>query len=145
VRLAVVIAVAVAVGVGCGSASSAPADTGSAEATTELTISFWGEGTDAGEPKRWTLRCNPLGGTHTRRASACARLASLERPFAPLRKDLLCTQIHGGPEQALITGRHRGQRIWTALSLTDGCKIARFQSLAFLVPGFAVGPGGSTR
>jgi hypothetical protein len=144
-RWAPITAVAFLAAVGCGSASSAPAESAAAEPVTSLAISFWDEGRDQGEPKRWTLRCGPVGGTHTRRASACTRLGSLQRPFAPPQKDLLCTQIFGGPQQALITGKHRGQRVWAQLSLTDGCQIARFQKLAFLVPGLAVGPGGTTR
>lgn len=144
-RWGFVAAVVVVAGFGCGSASSAPSEGAAAEPATSLTISFWAEGRDESEAKRWTLRCGPIGGTHTRRAAACSRLASMQKPFVAQPKGQLCTQIYGGPEQALITGKHRGQRVWTALGLSDGCQIARFQQLAFLVPGLTVGPGGASR
>jgi subtilisin inhibitor-like len=145
VRWAVFTAVIAAAGLGCGSASSAPSENAAAEPATSLTISFWAEGQDESEPRRWTLRCGPVGGTHTRRAAACTRLASMQKPFVAQPKNQVCTQIYGGPEQALVTGKHRGQRVWTALGLGDGCQIARFKQLEFLVPGFRVGPGGASR
>jgi hypothetical protein len=82
-----------------------------------------------------------VGGTHTRRAAACTRLARLERPFAVPRQPEICTQEYGGPTQAVITGTHRGNDVWIQLSLSDGCKISRFKKLEFLVPGFRVGSG----
>jgi len=142
-RAAVATAVAAAV-VGCGSAASTPSDTAAAQPATSLTISFWESGREQGAPKRWTLRCRPAGGSHTRAAQACSRLFALQRPFAPPPKDLACTQIYGGPEQALVTGVHHGRRVWTQLSLSDGCQIARFKALAFLVPGFSAGARGAT-
>ncbi|HWG55236.1 MAG TPA: SSI family serine proteinase inhibitor [Gaiellaceae bacterium] len=114
-----------------------------APATTSLTISFWDEGREQGAPKRWTLRCGPVGGTHPKRAEACRKLATLKAPFAPLGDDLVCTQIYGGPQQAIVTGKYRGSRVWTQLTLRDGCQIARFKQLAFLVPGFSVTSGGT--
>jgi hypothetical protein len=144
-RWAVIAAVIAAAGLGCGSASSASGEDTADEPNTELTISYWAEGRDEGGVKRWTLRCDPVGGTHTRRGSACSRLYGMQRPFAPQKDVQFCTQIYGGPDQAVISGEHRGNRVWVLLSLSDGCKIARFKQLEFLVPGLRVGPGGVTR
>jgi Subtilisin inhibitor-like len=133
--MAVLIAVllaAVACGASQGTAGSTP--------TTELTITFWPEGRDAEESKRWTLRCSPAAGTMPRAAATCARLLALTKPFAPQRKNLVCTDIFGGPQQAVIAGRYKGERIWTALGLRNGCQIARAKKLAFLVPGFSANP-----
>jgi len=136
--------IAAAAAFGCGSASSAPGETTAAPAATSLSIALWPEGRAEDVVRRWSLRCGPVGGTHTRRASACTRLAGLERPFAVPRQPEICTQEYGGPAQAVITGRHRGQEIWIQLSLSDGCKIYRFKKLEFLVPGFDVTSGGVT-
>src|ERR687895_314597 len=127
-RWAVIAAVAAAAGLGCGSASSASSEGSSESAdepTTELTISLWPEGRDEGGVKRWTLRCDPVSGSHTRRASACTRLYWMQKPFASPSGEEICTQVYGGPEQAVISGEHKGNRVWVLLSLSDGCKIAR--------------------
>jgi hypothetical protein len=137
--------IAAAASFGCGSASSAPSESNAASAATSLSISFWPDGRDEDVLRRWTLRCGPVGGTHTRRAAACARLAGLERPFAVPRQPEICTQEYGGPAQAVINGKHRGQQVWIQLSLTDGCKISRFKTLEFLIPGFRATSGGATR
>jgi hypothetical protein len=144
-RWAVIAAVVAAASLGCGSASSAPSEGTAADSATELTISFFPDGRGEDGVKRWTLRCDPVGGTHTRRATACSRLYRMQRPFAVPKEPEVCTQVYGGPDQAVVAGEHRGNRVWVLLSLSDGCKIARFKQLEFLVPGIHVGPGGITR
>jgi subtilisin inhibitor-like len=104
---------------------------------TQLKIAYWPNGTDEGPMRTWTLRCDPAGGTLVRPGRACLKLASLRNPFARPSLDQMCTQQYGGPDEAQITGTYRGRRIWVALSLTDGCQIARFRALSFLVPGFS--------
>ena len=65
----------------------------------------------------------------------------MQKPFAVVRRNLLCTQVYGGPQQATIVGTYQGQRVLVALAMTNGCQIARFKKLSFLVPGFS--PGGA--
>ena len=101
--------------------------------TTDLKITVWSQG-KGGTAKRWTLRCNPAGGTLPRAGRACTALARLENPFAPVPPDAVCTQIYGGPEEALVTGRHRGRSVWARFARTDGCHIARWNRVAFLFP-----------
>jgi len=135
-RSALLIAFLVAA-VGSGVARSAVAGT---TAETQLTISFWPGGRGAEAPQRWTLRCAPVGGTLPRAAAVCRQLSALASPFAPRRKNLTCTDQYGGPQQAVITGTHKGGRVWTALGMRNGCEIARAKRLAFLVPGFSTNP-----
>lgn len=135
-RSALLIAFLVAA-VGSGVARSAVAGT---TAETQLTISFWPGGRGAEAPQRWTLRCAPAGGTLPRAAAVCRQLSALASPFAPRRKNLTCTDQYGGPQQAVITGTHKGGRVWTALGMRNGCEIARAKRLAFLVPGFSTNP-----
>ena len=122
--------------VGCGASQATPAAT----PQTQLTIAFWPEGRGTDEPKTYTLRCDPAGGTVPRAASVCGKLDALARPFARTSKNLVCTDQYGGPQQALITGMHKGNRIWTVIGMRNGCEIARAKRLAFLVPGFSANP-----
>jgi hypothetical protein len=112
------------------------AGAGPAEAGTDLRIQVWSQGRNGPPTRTFTLRCDPTGGNLRDAAGACRRLAALRNPFAPPRQDVACTQIYGGPQEALITGRYRGRRVSTLLSLRDGCEIERWQRLAFLTPGF---------
>jgi hypothetical protein len=130
-------ALAVAVG---GAGATAASSAAAASASTELRIAYWENGSKAGAARTWTLRCDPAGGTLgtlARERDACRRLAALRRPFAPPDPELACTQQYGGPDQARITGTYQGRRVWVRLGLTDGCQIARFKRLAFLVPGYS--------
>ena len=108
-----------------------------ATAVTALTITVWPGGMD-GPSERWTLRCGPTGGTLPARVAACRKLNSLSAPFRPIRKDVACTQIYGGPAVARVTGRFRGNRIWAEFRRRDGCEIGRWERLRPLLP-----PGGS--
>ena len=136
-RIGLLIAVIAAV-VGCGASSA-----GTVAASTDLRISYYAQGRAEGDPTSWTLRCQPMGGTLPRRAAACQKLAQMENPFRPPRKDLQCTQIYGRPEQAVIMGTHQGRRVWVALAQRNGCEIARWRKLAFLVGGIGPGSGSS--
>lgn len=69
-----------------------------------------------------------------------AALAAVERFgveafFTPRRADMLCTQQYGGPQVAVVTGMFHGRPVNSHFSLTDGCEIARWRSLAPLFGG----------
>ena len=130
-RVVVVLAVLSAT-LGCGAGAATAA-------TTELKISYWSQGAAASVPQKWTLRCNPAAGTLPRPGSACVKLSGMRSPFAPPRRDLVCTDQYGGPQVAVITGTFRGKRIWVKLQNSNGCEISRFKSLSFLVPTFGTG------
>ncbi len=136
-RSTLLIALVVAA-VGCGAGQSAK---GGATPVTQLSISFWPEGRGTEAPAKWTLRCDPAGGTVPRAAGVCRQLYAIATPFAPRRKDIVCTDQYGGPQQALISGTYKGNRIWTMIGMRNGCDISRAKRLAFLVPGFSANPG----
>ena len=135
--VALVALLAAAMGCGAGqSAPNAPAQT----PATDLQITLWEQGrTQRAAPTRWTLKCDPNAGTLPRRAAACDRLEKLSNPFAPPAKNLVCTDIYGGPQQAVISGRHQGKRVWITLAARNGCEIARWNKLRFLVGGMSAG------
>jgi hypothetical protein len=119
-----------ALAAGCGSGDGSAA----AQPTVQLTITVWSDGVAAGGMRRWTLRCEPTGGTHPNRARACTRLLSLEAPFKPVPRDALCTQIYGGPQVAHVTGTFRGHAVDTRFNRVNGCQIARWNRVAVLFP-----------
>lgn len=88
---------------------------------------------DAGDGSwtKTTLRCDPTGGTHPKRARACLSLLAAGRgALAPVPADRMCTQQYGGPERARITGLWRGKQVDARFNRTDGCEIARWDRLA---------------
>jgi hypothetical protein len=133
--MTVLIAVVVAA-VGCGASQGTAGST----PDTELTISFWPDGRGTVPPERWTLRCDPAGGTMPRAAAVCRQLYAMTKPFARRAKNLVCTDQYGGPQQAVIAGTLRGDRVWVLIGMRNGCEISRAKRLAFLVPGFSANP-----
>lgn len=104
-------------------------------ASTSLQITVWPNGQGHTPKRTYTLTCAPVGGTLPHRASACTKLAALKVPFAPTPKQTACTQIYGGPQEALVAGRFRGSLIRARFSRKNGCEIARWWRVRFLFPG----------
>ena len=105
-------------------------------ASASLHITVWPNG--QGQPGKhvYTLECGDrVGGTLPRRAAACTKLMHVARPFAPTPLGVACTQIYGGPQEALVTGRFRGKLVRTRFGRKDGCEIARWTRVRFLFPG----------
>jgi hypothetical protein len=91
--------------------------------------------TPTAAPKVFTLTCNPARGTVPSPATACRKLQALGRSaFAPTPHDRVCTQIAGPPATAIVTGSFLGFRVWARLSQRDGCQIARWNRVSFLLP-----------
>ena len=104
-------------------------------ATTDLVIVF-DDGT--GKKTTWTLTCDPAGGTHPDPAAACAALGvNGAKALPPVRKDVACTEIYGGAQEATISGTWQGQQVRSSLSRVNGCEISRWDLLRGLLP-----PGG---
>ena len=91
-------------------------------------------------PKVFTLTCNPVRGNVPNPATACRKLQALgTAAFAPTPRGRVCTQIAGGPMTALVTGSFLGHRIWARLTQHDGCEIARWSLVSFLLPSWKRG------
>ncbi len=124
------------------STASDPAAGGISQADNDLQVEFdRGDGT---EPESWTLSCvGVVEGSHPQAEAACAQLAGMADPFAPLGADLVCTEQYGGPQTAHVIGRWKGQPVDLELSRVDGCSISQWDSLVPLVPAeVGVGPVG---
>jgi len=101
---------------------------------TDLRIVYRATPTHA--PRVFTLACNPARGTVPSPATACRKLQALGiAAFTPTPRGRVCTQIAGGPMTAIVTGTFQGHRIWTRLTQSDGCAIARWNRVSFLLPG----------
>lgn len=103
-------------------------------ASTSLHVAVWPNGPGHSPRKAYTLTCAPIGGTLPHAAAACRRLAALKAPFAPTPQNVACSQIYGGPQEALVTGRFRGASVRAAFNRRDGCAIDRWNRVAFLFP-----------
>jgi hypothetical protein len=142
--IAAVLSAVVALTAACGSQGSAghAASRGSAAAkpTSSLVISV--AATRGATPRRWTLTCGPhaAGGTLPHPAAACAALASVKGPFAPVPHGLMCSMIDSGPQSASIRGTWDGQPVATWYSRQDSCGAARWTKI-WKVLG-QVNPGG---
>jgi Subtilisin inhibitor-like len=112
-----------------------------ASSATELRVTYWADSAAPAKSVVWTLRCNPARGSLPRPARACARLAAGgAKLFAPLQKNIVCTEIYGGPQRARVVGTVNGSRIWATFARRNGCEIDRWQRISpWLVP-----PGGAS-
>jgi hypothetical protein len=133
----------VAVLAACGSQTPASQAPGSNPASagkpkSSLTISV--TAAQGATPKRWTLTCSPVGGTHPDAQTACAALANAKDPFAPVPPRIMCTMIFSGPQTASITGTWDGKRVSATYSRANGCQTARWDKIASVLQGF--NPGG---
>ena len=102
-------------------------------AATSLQITIWPNGEGHAPRQAFTLKCAPPGGTLPNRRTACAKLLAMKQPFARVRKALVCTQVYGGPAEAQITGLFRGAPVRARFNLRDGCQIARWNRLRFIL------------
>ena len=128
-RTALVALVAVLTAATVSAAVSPAASTGAID----LRIAY--RATPTATPKVFTLACNPVRGNVPLRATACRKLQALgTAAFAPTPRGRVCTQIAGGPMTALVTGSFLGHRIWTRFTQSDGCAIARWNLVSFLLP-----------
>ena len=114
---------------------------GAGSSTTSLRVTYSEDGEVTSKSVTWTLRCDPASGSLARPARACTRLAAGGvKLFAPLPKDLVCTEIYGGPQRSRVVGTVDGKRVWATFTRRDGCEIDRWQRISpWLVP-----PGGVT-
>lgn len=111
------------------------------EAPADLTIAF-SDGT--GATMTWHLTCAPEGGDHPDPAKACSVLTEHAQTALLAPQDRICTQPdpsdhpnasnYGGPQTAQVTGTWQGQPVDTRLIRTDGCQIARWDTLVGVLP-----------
>jgi hypothetical protein len=105
-------------------------------AGTTLRVTYWENSARPLDRITWTLRCAPAAGTLPRPGRACQRLrAGGSKLFAPLPKNVVCTEIYGGPQKALVVGSVKGKSVHATFTRANGCEIERWQRISpWLVP-----------
>jgi hypothetical protein len=94
--------------------------------STNLKITVWEQGRAQSPARVSTLVCPST-------SPKCRKLAAFTtNPFAPVPPGIVCTEVYGGPEEALVTGWFRGKKVWARFTLRNGCQIARWNRVAFL-------------
>jgi Subtilisin inhibitor-like len=136
--LALLLVLALAMG-GGGATDAAAAP---AAKPISLTITFWADEQTPLRFERWTLRCNPRGGSLPTRKVACRRLAdTTPSAFAPVPTDVVCTQVYGGPQKAVVKGTFGIRRIWASFRRRNGCEIDRWKRFSpWLLPTASLAP-----
>jgi Subtilisin inhibitor-like len=81
-------------------------------------------------PQRWTLTCDPAGGSHPDAKAACKVLASASNPFAPVPRGIMCPMIVSGPQTATIDGTWHGTPVHATFSKVNGCQTTRWDKIA---------------
>jgi hypothetical protein len=113
---------------GCMGDTSNP-EPSSPQADTHLEIEYWPQGVGQ-ESLHSTLDCPPDA-----QLRACRLLASARDDlFAPVPKDVACSEIYGGPQVAEIRGTFRGRPVNARFNRTNGCEIERWERIRFLLP-----------
>ena len=110
-----------------------PLSGSSAASPYSLTVSY--KQSPQSEIQKWSLKCNPVSGTLPKAKTACNRLLKIATPFATANPDQMCTQLYGGDEVATVKGSWKGKKVRATYSKTDGCEIARWAALKFLLEG----------
>lgn len=106
-----------------------------ASGSTALRVVYYEDGREPETKIVHSLRCDPPGGTLPRRTAACRELRRLGiSTLRPIPAAKACTQIYGGPQVAIISGRVNGRPVWARLRRDDGCQIDRWERNWFLVP-----------
>jgi Subtilisin inhibitor-like len=116
----------------CGSgAGPAQAGPSSASARPAAKVSLVIEVTPqpGAKAQRWTLQCEPTGGTQPQAAAACRQLLAAKRPFAPIPHGIMCPMIATGQQTASVKGTWFGTPVDTTFSRLSGCAAVRWSEL----------------
>ena len=121
-----------------GSSPSGSPSTSAAPVPADVTISV---DDGAGNTTTTRLTCEPAGGDHPKPDDACAALAAAwPSAFGPVAKDMLCTEIYGGPETATVSGTIGGKPVDAHFKRNNGCEIHRWDQVQGVL-GAGGGPG----
>jgi hypothetical protein len=133
----------VATAAACGSATSTSSAPRPAKPAAKVSLTVVVTPTPGATPKRWTLRCDPVGGTHPDARAACRALLAGKNPFAPIPRGIMCPMIVAGPQKATITGTFFGQRVAWNFSRA-GCEATRWAKLGVVFGSTGSGSGAAS-
>ena len=129
-----VLAAALVAAPGCGGEGTGDYGAGGGR-DTEVTVVFREDAAQPASEETWTLRCDPAEGSHPDPEAACARLAEAGAgAFEQRLDDRACTEIYGGPQQAVVTGTVDGEEVAATFRRRNGCEIEDWDRLLGLLP-----------
>jgi subtilisin inhibitor-like len=108
-------------GTGAGTATTV------SSAKVSITVVLSGDA-DQGVAQRWTLACNPTGGTYPHAATACARLLKLKDIFSPQPAHVMCPMIMANARGYLVSGTFFGRPVHETI-MDGGCSLTRWTEL----------------
>ncbi len=123
----------------CGSAgtagsaaapSSSPSHSQAAHAA-KVSLTVVVKARPGAKPERWTLTCDPVGGTHPHAKAACRQLLAAKNPFAPIPRGIMCPMIPAGPQAgtAQVSGTYFGKPVSGTFSQHTPCGASRWAQL----------------
>ncbi len=121
----------------CGSAApagSAAAPSSSNRQAAKVSLSVVVKTGPGAKPQRWTLTCDPVGGTHPHAQAACHQLLTAKNPFAPIPRGIMCPMIPAGPQTgtAQVSGTYFGKQVAGTFSQHSPCAATRWAELGVL-------------
>ena len=120
----------------CGSVTGTSSSSKPSAPAARVSLTVVVTATPGATPKRWTLRCEPTGGTDPDAKAACRELLAAKDPFAPIPRGIMCPMIVAGPQKATVSGTFFGQHVESDFSRA-GCEGMRWAKL-----GAVFGPPG---
>lgn len=114
-------------------ASALPLNGAKAASSDSLVVSYWQS--PQSELQKWTLKCNPAGGTMPNAKTVCKKLLKVSKPFTPTDVGKVCAQIYESKEAASVRGTWKGKKVTAKFSKNNGCEINRWKALEFLLQG----------
>jgi hypothetical protein len=127
----------------CGSVTSTGSAPRPSAPAAKVSLTVVVTPTPGATPKRWTLRCDPTGGTHPDAKAACRQLLAAKNAFAPIPRGIMCPMIVAGPQRATISGTFFGQHVETDFSRA-GCEATRWAQLGAVFGSSGTGTGAAS-
>jgi hypothetical protein len=121
----------------CGSAAAptgsaaAPSSSPSHSPAAKVSLTVVVRAHPGAKPQRWTLTCDPVGGTHPHAQAACRQLLGAKNPFAPIPRGIMCPMIPAGPQTgtAQVSGTYFGKPVSGTFSRQSPCGATRWAEL----------------
>jgi hypothetical protein len=129
-RYLLVALVCVAAATACGSVPASGQANVGASAAARLVIEVTRH--PGAKPQRWTLTCDPAGGTHPHARAACRVLEHAKNPFAPTGPSMMCPPPPSSPT-ATIRGTWFGHPV-DATYTQNGCGLSRWRRMRPVFP-----------
>jgi hypothetical protein len=115
-----------------GSSGSSPSSAAGTSSPAKVALTMTIRSGQAGQPRVWTLRCDPDSGTHPHPAVACATLLRIHNLFSPTPAHRMCPMVVASAKRVTLTGTWFGKKVNRTI-IDGGCDLATFSKLGEVV------------